>query len=151
MIRALALAGLALAATLSGTAPTSAKVSPKPSAQNGHAHHLLKAEKDLEAAQTAISGQNLKQAHKDVKEAIHQVEEAIHHHHKHHIAPQGQSGTTPTAHHKHHEHLKQVVAELKVAEKELHEGSAQQASKEIHKAEKTLKTAIESHKKLFGS
>jgi hypothetical protein len=149
MIRPCALA-LALAATL--TASDAAPARPKVSSRNqtGHAHHLLRAEKDLRAAQAAITGQNLKKAHKDVAAAIRQVEEAIHHHHKHHIAPTGQStGNTP--HHQHHAHLHRVVAELRVAEKELKNGATAQASKEIQKAEKTLQTAISSHKSLFGS
>jgi hypothetical protein len=116
--------------------------------QSGHGHHLLRAEKDLAAALAAISAQNLKQAHKDVASAIHQVEEAIHHHHKHHISTQGQTNGK-TKHHHHHDLLHRVVAELRVAEKELHAGASGPATKEIQKAEKSLKQAISSHNQLF--
>ena len=101
MIRTCAIACLALAVTVTvAAAPANAKANKvsKTNTQNGHGHHLLKAEQDLRAAQAAIAGGNLKQAHKDVAAAIHQIEEAIHHHHKNHIATQGQANT------KHHDH-----------------------------------------------
>jgi hypothetical protein len=144
-------AGL-FALALPGQAAAPAK--PKANA-NGHAHHLLKAEEDLVEAEASIAQGNLAKAQKHVAAAIKQVEEAIAHHHKHHIAPQGQSNGLSTAmhngkHHKHHSLLKQALAELVVAEKELKDGAGAQASKEIDKAAKTIKNAVASHHHLFG-
>ena len=162
MIRLCAIAGLALAVSVTAAsgAPVPGKLTLKPNNlnvgkvknQTGHTH-LLQAEKDLEAAETAIAAQNLKQAHQDVAAAIRQVEDAIKHHHKHHGTPPGQSnGTNPTRknakHHHHHSKLKQVVAEMRVAEKELRAGAVAQASREIQKAETTLKSIIASHNQL---
>jgi hypothetical protein len=170
MLRSCALAGLALAVcvTPSVAAPSLSQFKPnlnpvhqpvrvsKATKRVGHGHHLEKALKDLQAAEAALAGNNLKKAHKDVASAIHQVEEAIAHHHKHHIAPQGQptgnglsSSIAHAKHHHHHSLLKQVLAELKDAEKEIKAGAVAQAHKEIEKAEKSLKQAIASHHRLF--
>jgi hypothetical protein len=142
MIRTRALGALALAvsATLA-TATANAKVT---KSSQGHGHHLLKAEKDLEAAQTALTAQDVKTAEKDVGAAIRQVEDAIRHH-KTHAATQPKTAAAGANHQKHHDHLKQVVAELRTAEKELHKGAIAQAGKEIQRAEDTLKAAIAHH------
>src|SRR5207253_2471386 len=77
-----------------------------------HAHHLLKAEEDLVAAEAAIATQNLPGAHKHVAAAMHQVEEAIAHHHKHFMSQPTGSGLGGIAnrakHHNHHATLKQA-------------------------------------------
>src|SRR5436190_15120634 len=145
-----AFAALFAAALASAADPAAAKPNAK-----GHHHHLVKAEEDLVEAEASIAQANLAQAQRHVTAAIKQLEEAIAHHHKHHIAPQGQSNGLSTAfqnakHHKHHATLKQAVAELVVAEKELKAGAGAQASKEIVKAAKTIKDAVASHHHLFG-
>jgi hypothetical protein len=172
MIRPRALAALALVLSVTGSpagaAPVPAKFNPnltlalapgqnvRASTRHGHAHHLLQAEKDLRAALAALNAGNLKQAHRDVAAAIRQVEDAIHHHHKHHIAPQGQpngnglsNSFRSARHHHHHSALQRVVHELRVAEKEIKAGATVQAAREIQKAEKTLQHVIASHNQLF--
>jgi hypothetical protein len=124
--------------------------------QKGHAHHLLKAEEDLVAAEASIASGNLSQAQKHVAAAVKQLEEAIAHHHKHHISQPASGGGTVgkvanrARHAHHHATLKQAVAELVVAERELKAGAGAQASKEIVKASKTIKNAVTSHHHLFG-
>jgi hypothetical protein len=154
MTRFCALTGFALAVCLVPTNSVDA-LAPAKAAQNGHAHHLLKAEEDLVAAEASIASANLAQAHKHVGAAIKQLEEAIAHHHKHHISQPrtgaGVGGVANRAHHAHHHAtLKQAVAELIIAEKELKAGAGAQASKEILKASKTIKAAVTSHHHLFG-
>ncbi|QJW93521.1 hypothetical protein [Frigoriglobus tundricola] len=155
MTRLFALTGLALAVSLTVTAPAGARA-PGANAKNTkhHAHHLLQAEKDLTAAEAAITQQNLPQAHKDVAAAIRQVEEAIHHHHKHHISQPTNSGLTGTFHRAHHQHhhslLHKAVAEMRAAEKQLKAGNGAAASRDIQVAQKTIASAIASHHQLIG-
>lgn len=156
MTRFCALAGFALAVSLaSGNSADAVAAAKKAPAQKGHAHHLLKAEEDLVAAEASIASGNLSQAQKHVAAAVKQLEEAIAHH-KHHISQPATGGGTVgnvanrARHAHHHATLKQAVAELVVAEKELKAGAGAQASKEIVKASKTIKNAVTSHHHLFG-
>ncbi len=153
MTRLYALTGLALAVSLTVAAPAGARA---PGAKNTkhHVHHLLQAEKDLTAAEVAIAKQNPQQAHRDVAAAIRQVEDAIHHHHKHHISQPTNSGLTGSfnraQHQHHHSLLHKAVAEMRAAEKQLKAGNGAAASRDIQVAQKTIASAIASHHQLIG-
>ena len=153
-MRLRALAGVALAASLAlcaapgPAAPANPKVQNRQKAKQknhptGHVHHLLKAEEQLVEAEAALVSQNASKAQQHVTNALKQVQEAIAHHHKHHLATSGSSGIGGTyrkgRHHKHHATLRQAESELIAAEKALQAGNAAQASKDITRAAKTVK------------
>jgi hypothetical protein len=163
-MRPRALAGVALAQFLSAFAahaaaqpkaviPNQQKAKQK-SSQTGHAHHLLKAEEQLVEAESALVAQNAGKAQRHVTAALKQVQEAIAHHHKHHLSnaprPSGFGGAFQAGrHHHHHATLKQAEAELIAAEKALLAGNTARGSKDITRAAKTIKNAVASHH-LFG-
>jgi hypothetical protein len=164
-MRTRAFAGVALALSLSAYTAPGADAAPKAAvpnnqnakqknAQTGHAHHLLKAEEQLVEAESALVAQNAGKAQKHVTAALRQVQEAVAHHHKHHVAtarPSGFGGTFQAGkHHRHHATLKQAESELIAAEKALVAGNAAQASKDVARAAKTIKNAVASHRHLFG-
>jgi|GEM_PF-5016837 len=171
-----ALSAVALAAFLiSGTSLTAAPVSKvnaknkfknqnpnrvnaqaKNTAQNnGHLHHLQKAEQDIRAAEAALKGQNIQQAERDIAGAIRQIKDAMQHHHKHHISQTNRSGlggvAQRTHHHHHHSLLQHAERELIAAERQLKSGKANvgKEMKELHAAQKAVQNAIASHKRIF--
>jgi hypothetical protein len=165
-MRPRALAGVALAISLAlcaapgsaavskGKVPNRQKVKQQP-AQNGHAHHLLKAEEQLVAAEAALAAQNAAKSRKHVAAALKQVREAAALHHKHRPSggkkPSGFGGAFQAArHHNHHATLQRAEAELVAAERALAARNGAQASKDIARAARTIKGAIASHNHLHG-
>lgn len=153
-------AGCALAVVLSVAGPAAALKLNRQSAnhpsgvKNQHLHqthlsHLHQAIRDLKAAQGAVTANNPGQAHKDVAAAIHQIEQAIRHHHKRNLGQTrtGLSGAlTTAAHHHHHDLLQRALADARAAEKQIQHGHAGKAIKDIHGAERHVHAAIVSHR-----
>lgn len=121
---------------------------------NGHLHHLLKAEQDIRAAEVAIKSQNIRQAEKDIANAIRQIQDAMQHHHKHHIGQTTRTGLGGVAHRTHHHHhhslLQQAERDLRAAERQLKNGgNVGKEFRELHAAQKAIQNAIASHKRIF--
>jgi hypothetical protein len=136
------------------TSPAGAIFKAVVQAKHSHLHHLQQAEKDLITAETDLAANNLAGARKSVAAAIHQVEEAIHHH-KHHLStlPTGNGVSSLVTHAKHHHHhglLQHAVAEMHKAEKAIKVGNEASAMKDVQAALKAIEEAVASHHKLIG-
>ena len=154
-------AAIALAGSLVVSNPASAFLTPallavkaKAGTNTHHIQHLLQAEKDLLAAESAIGSKNAVVAHKAVSSAVHQVEQAVTHHHAHFVVVPLGSGWEALilkAKHQHHHGLfTEAVTHLKSAEKQLKTGNGTGAVQHIEAGGKMIQASIASHYQLIG-
>ena len=137
-----------------GSSPAFLAAVLKPGTNTHHVQHLLKAEKDLLAAEAAIAARSPTQAHRDVASAVREVERAVQHHHTHYLTVPLGGGWTAlivrAQHHHHHGLLQQAVTHMRHAEKELKVGNGTAAVQNIEAGGKSLQAAVASHYMLIG-
>jgi len=119
-----------------------------------HAAHLIQAEKDLLAAEGALSAGNKTGAHQAVAAAEKQVHQAVTHH-SNVVAkfPVGNGFTgliMRTQHHAHHGLLQQALHHMQAAQKSINANAGTAALEHVELSGRMIKATLLSHQQVIG-
>jgi len=141
-------AGLAAAVGLASPAQALPVPNKQAVYRHHHHHHLHQALRDLQAAHAATKANNGAVANQALAAAVHNLEQAIHHHKQYQLTltQTGLGGLAVTGvHQTHHTHMNKAVHDARAAHKQIAAGKAKQALKDINAAEHQTKQAIAHH------